>query len=117
MKKSFLAGVTFLMISFPVFASEDSERLIADALVSRQVQEQLSEFSRLVNGVSKVKVDVFNDLDVITLQGNIIREGDIMCGIATLQIRRTFQNSWAEMGPQAIYKAEVTAQDHCKPLK
>ena len=96
-------------------AAESETSIIANALMSSEIQEQLRQFKDLIDHAA-VKVEIFNDLDVITLDGPILRGGDMACGHATLTIQRTFQRSWNGMGMQARYSADLQSVNRCKEL-
>ena len=86
-------------------SSVSDAEMVANALISRQIQPQLQDFSRLVQGVS-VEVEHFQDKDVVTLEG-VVLVGDIACGYETLTIEKTSAPATFGFGRITVYHATV----------
>lgn len=100
--------------SGPSTSGTNREAFIIGALTSEQTREFVTRYGAVVDFTSKVQVEQSNDLDVLTLEGERLKElgGDIPCGHATLKVFRTFkakENGW---GREHVYKALLTA-DGC----
>ena len=100
--------------SSPSITATKREAFIIDALTSEQTREFVTRYGAVVDFTSKVQVEQSDDLDVLTLEGERLKElgGDIPCGHATLKVFRTFkakENGW---GREHVYKALWTA-DGC----
>lgn len=107
-----LAGMTLVTAMTASLASVGSAavseaQIVADALISRQVADQIKEFNALGVNYVTVKVEQFNDLDVITLEGTIIRSFDIACGTAKMTIKKTSEPAPMGFGRVTRYQAAI----------
>jgi hypothetical protein len=107
MKALFFAALLAVTGSSLAFADAKSDNLLASTLTNPQVQSEVAEFGKLVNWVHSVKMESILDVDTITLEGNVIRSGDIVCGVASLKITRTFELGFGR-STLTNYKAELT---------
>ncbi len=105
-----LAGMALVTVMTASLASVGSAavseaQIVANALISRQVADQVKEFNALGVNYVTVKVEQFNDLDVITLEGTIIRS--IACGTAKMTIKKTSEPAPMGFGRVTRYQAAI----------
>lgn len=82
--------------------------IVANALLSWQIADQIKEFGGLGVKYVSVKVEQMEDLDVITLEGTIIRGFDIACGTAKMTINKTSEPAEMGMGGRVTrYRATI----------
>jgi len=117
MKNLFIVIELFLAFSVSAFADENTDKMLASALISRQIQQQVNEFNHLVEHVSSVKFETIDGSDIITLNGTVIRGGDIACGHASLVIKKSTQPGFG-FNVITVYEAtvskELSSSSHCR---
>lgn len=107
MKKSLFILSFFATFTSSAFANEKSESFIASALINPQIQKEIKEFNSLVQNVSSVNVENFDDVDTIALKGTVLVGGDVACGTVSLKIERSYQPGFG-FAMRAVYIAKVT---------